>query len=433
MSTLRVLEDYLVGEKGYLLSDSNKGKTIMLSGDWGSGKTHFWLEVIKPKLIKKEQKNIYISLYGRESINELKFEVLKEAYNLEVKEDFISKSASMLSTIAPSFGEKSLIDGFEKLNKKVKMKKAKEILKSGSIICLDDFERKSSKIDLNDLFGYISQLAIDYECKVIIILNSNVFEGKEANVFKAVKEKTVNKFLYFEPSMEELFETIFDSNENYKKVLENYKEDILKAIRETKELNARIYIQVLDNCLEWLKQNKYDLYEVRTLILTTVNFIKHHFVFEYSILKQQNNAKMYKILEKYHNDNALFEISNYFIQRKLPKIEQDIFEKYLIENREKLSIVKSCDNSSQFLHRMNSSISKKENTKSESYYERLDKVFQENKDIFLALYTYAYLLDVEYGVCKEKFDEINQFVKTGIISNNFSDTVGRSDQVDKLH
>jgi len=42
--------------------------------------------------------------------------------------------------------------------------------------------------------------SIDMNCKVIIILNSDVFSGEEAKVFSNVKEKTVNKFLKFNPS-----------------------------------------------------------------------------------------------------------------------------------------------------------------------------------------------------------------------------------------
>ncbi|MCB4746909.1 MAG: KAP family NTPase [Sulfurovum sp.] len=40
MSTLKALKEYLVGAGGYLLNDDNNGKTVMLSGAWGSGKTH---------------------------------------------------------------------------------------------------------------------------------------------------------------------------------------------------------------------------------------------------------------------------------------------------------------------------------------------------------------------------------------------------------
>ena len=52
MSNQKRLEEYLVGNKkekelGYLKSDISNGKVIMLSGKWGSGKTHFWKNKIE--------------------------------------------------------------------------------------------------------------------------------------------------------------------------------------------------------------------------------------------------------------------------------------------------------------------------------------------------------------------------------------------------
>ena len=34
MSTLKVLKEYLVGDGGYLFSDDNNAKTVMLFGAW---------------------------------------------------------------------------------------------------------------------------------------------------------------------------------------------------------------------------------------------------------------------------------------------------------------------------------------------------------------------------------------------------------------
>jgi len=430
MSTLKVLEEYLVGDGGYLLNNDNNDKVVMLSGAWGSGKTHFWQEKIEPELKKKlkDKISVYVSLYGQESLDDIKSTVYLSA-----------SGKNLLSSEVSTFGVEALSsikDSELAIGKAIKAgkglydshKKQKGIskLKKGGLVCFDDFERKSKNVDLNDLFGFISQLALNHECKVVVILNSDVFEGEEANIFRTVKEKTVSKYFYFEPTMDELFETIINSSEHYQR-LEDYKVDIFKAINETKELNARIYLQVLDNCLEWLKHNEYNLYEVRALILTTVNFLKHHFVFEYRILKQRNNSKLYAVLDKFYQDDALLEFSKYFTQTApqiSPKISQEEFEEYLISNRDELS-VESCKDSSEFLHMMHSSISEKKITKkddkeivqTESYYESIEKVFYENKDTFKALYHYAYFLNVEYGVDEEKFDEINQFVKTGILSN----------------
>ena len=42
MSTTKELKEYLINEgDGFLLNTDNNGKTIMLSGTWGAGKTHF--------------------------------------------------------------------------------------------------------------------------------------------------------------------------------------------------------------------------------------------------------------------------------------------------------------------------------------------------------------------------------------------------------
>ena len=113
----------------------------------------------------------------------------------------------------------------------------------------------------------------------MIILNDDVFEGEEKDVFSRVKEKSVSKFLKYEPSIKELFETIFNSDERYRK-LDDYKEIILNTIEETEELNARIYIQVLDNLVEWIEKNQEINDDVlRCLILVNINFVLYHQIY----------------------------------------------------------------------------------------------------------------------------------------------------------
>jgi len=430
MSTLKVLKEYLVSDGGYLLNEDNNGKTVMLSGKWGSGKTHFWLEDIKPQLKKENKKNIYISLYGRESIDELKFEVLREAYNLEVKENIISKSASMLSSIAPSLGEKSLVVGFDKLNKKAKDQKAEEILKSGSIVCLDDFERKSTKIDLNDLFGYISQLALDYNCKVAIILNSDVFEGQEANIFKQVKEKTVNKFFYFEPTIEELFNSIYKSKGKYKK-LDNYKGEILNTIQETDELNARIYIQVLDNCLEWNDKGNKSKF-LRVLSLITINFTLNHIILDYvrvDIEHLQHEIKFQGDIE-FNNRYGIFYSNLDKLDRALVQLLNQIsiiLDTYLHhEYNEEITRFNNIDGYLNILKEistvefLNIFEDKLKNDKSIQddmrvyYHNYKDK----NKEYLSQLWKYGYQLFSLDVIKEEEYTKISNFVKSGILFEN---------------
>jgi len=168
MSTLIVLKEYLVGNDGYLLNDDNNGKTVMLSGAWGSGKTHFWQKGIEEDLTKelniKSKACVYVSLYGKDNIEAIKNEILFKAYESIKDENKLAKRAIS----AFGFGSRLLSvsvagvrantgavgDAVEGFFESKKIDEAESFLADGGLICLDDFERKSKHIDLNDLFGF---------------------------------------------------------------------------------------------------------------------------------------------------------------------------------------------------------------------------------------------------------------------------------------
>jgi hypothetical protein len=335
MSTLKVLKEYLVGDGGYLLNDDNNGKTVMLSGAWGSGKTHFWQnEIVREQikiqgktrkvnkysakeykeglfsiLQKKKKACVYISLYGKDNIEDIKSQVFAQAYaqipkkgnkgkNIDKSLGWLgygSKITSSISIFGLKIDTTQITDKVRDYQDSEKLSQAQEAIKYGGVICFDDFERKSKHIDLNDLFGVITQLSLEFNCKVVIILNSDVFKGEEANVFKSVKEKTVNKFFYFKPSIGELFEGIYKSHDKYKK-LDNHKNSIVSVIKETKELNARIYIQILDNCLEFL-DTKIGKHCFEYLVLNTIYFMVTHKILKYPQISEhiEDGEKKYSL------------------------------------------------------------------------------------------------------------------------------------------
>ncbi len=306
MANAEILKKYLTdGEDSYLISSNNNGKVIMLSGKWGSGKTHFWKNDIatdefKQKLTSKESAYSYVSLYGKSSIEEIENDIFAQIYfsaiggdNLVTKTfSTFTKYSKRYGNIFSSFDFSKLAEGLEGEQKDNKERIALERLKNGAIICFDDFERKSKDIDLNDLFGFITNLTIEFNCKVVIILNDDVFEGEEKKIFSNVKEKSVSKFLKYEPDIAQLFETIFNSDKRYR-VLDENKDIILNTIEETKELNARIYIQVLDNLVEWIiNQDKSD--EVlRCLILVNINFVLYHNILKRGGVSKTNDSSFF--------------------------------------------------------------------------------------------------------------------------------------------
>ncbi len=410
------LEEYLVGKNGYLKEKLSNGKVIMLSGKWGSGKTHFWQNKIQIVLNDENKRipNHYISLYGKTSIQEIKNEVfLKifesvDSFDSEEKMkkivkgsiDLVSSLTKSISVFGMSLDLSKITDkSFEKIDSILndeKLKRTENYLNSGSIICFDDFERKSKDIDLNDLFGFITQLTLNFNCKVVIILNDDVFEGEEKKIFSNVKEKSVSKFLKYEPSIKELFETIF-SEDRYRK-LDDYKEIILSTIEETEELNARIYIQVLDNLVEWMiKTNLTNQNIIKYFIFVNINFVLNHYVFNLKLIETpdiRNNWIKFFILEddlekrglidyirmsrKYSNINYIEGLKSIIIDKNIVglKIDKTLLLEYVEKNQ---ALVRSL----YYIYSFN-----------------INKLAESNNQ-------------AEYDI----FNKINNFIETGILIN----------------
>jgi hypothetical protein len=399
MSNQKRLEKYLIGEDGYLRKEISNGKVIMLSGKWGSGKTFFWKNIIEKELIQnqteKQKAYVYSSLYGNRTLDKIEDNIYAQAYlcsvggknavlsGYEKVKDFGKRFGSFCSLLDVS----KLVDGIDDIQQKNIKRSALSYLENGGIVCFDDFERKSKDIDLNDLFGFISHLAIELDCKVVIILNDDVFVGEEKNVFSRVKEKSVSKFLKYEPSIKELFETIF-SNEKYR-VLDEHKEIILKTIEETEELNARIYIQVLDNLVEWIeKEQEINDDVLRCLILVNINFILFHTICNHKVENIYLLRGFYDIHEKYSNNFSERGIGE---NLKLLSTFQDYYSKLkesIFSGKEKPEEKRKYHNN--FL---------------ESNLKNYESKFLANK------------LDISKDVDNKTFQKINKFIETGILIN----------------
>ena len=428
MANAKILKEYLVDENnGYLLNDNNNGKVIMLSGKWGSGKTHFWKKIIATDELKKELsiKNSaysYVSLYGKSSIEEIENDIFAQLYFSAIGgENIVTQKVSTFTKYTKRYGSifsekiEKFANGVKEEQKDNQERIALERLKNGAIICFDDFERKSKDIDLNDLFGFITQLTLNFDCKVVIILNDDVFKGEEKDVFSKVKEKSVSKFLKYEPKIEELFDLIFEleiekDNKKEKKYknLEPYKQIILKTIGETGELNARIYIQVLDNLVEWIeKEQDKDGKILRCLILVNINFILFHTIL---CREKPKNKKMNFYIhgiDKLKNWEFDYFLINFF---GMPMVDLD----YVVDNMENAD-VKHPENFEKYVIRLKD---KKINKKdiSEEKVKEIKKFIEDNLILFKSDY-FANKLDISKNISDETFQKINNFIETGILIN----------------
>ena len=192
---------------------------IMIDGEWGSGKTHFWKNEIADPLRKlntlesfklapnnhSNKKIIYISLYGLNKLEDIDNNITTELFTPETLDSFkkhIPKINSLMNSglsIIKLAGLTSIKDEIFKLIKENKLdKNFNEI-----ILCFDDLERSSLQIDL--VLGYINRFVEHNNIKAIIICNESEID-KENEKYKRIKEKLIGFTYRYEPSIEEIIQ-----------------------------------------------------------------------------------------------------------------------------------------------------------------------------------------------------------------------------------
>ena len=413
MSNQEKLKNYLLGKDdkdGYLKSEISNGKVIMLSGKWGSGKTHFWQNLIasdefKKELKEKSQVYSYISLYGKSSIEEIENDIFSQAYYSAIGgENFVTKGFSTFTKRMSRFGSKKVASGLKGERRDSIERTALKRLENGGVICFDDFERKSKDIDLNDLFGFITQLTLKFKCKVVIILNDDVFEGEEKEIFSSVKEKTVSKYLKYEPSIRELFASIFfekdDDKFKYSR-LRKHVGVILKTFEEAKILNARIYMQVLDNLLEWIDNDNTEKNNdvIRYFIVANINFIERHKVFEINKIKNEENLVD---LKNFYNPYYLYVSFNLNNNDKS-------FDSFLTSIKNKIY-------SSQENTNRGTKVPNIRKTFTEKEINDINNFININTTNLRSLYFGKRLLK-DINIDNEQLEKINTFIETGILED----------------
>ena len=182
----------------YLKDDLDK-YAILINGGWGTGKTFLYENYLRNVINKNEvgktdgKRDIYISLYGMRTIQELSDELLtsyiifsKLHAQRKSKKKF-EKAQTVLSMFTKSIKVNLKCVDFDISNFASEAKKLFDI--NQLVICFDDFER--CEIPINTLFGYINNLVEHHKCKVIILADENNIGKIHANTNVEAKYSTI--------------------------------------------------------------------------------------------------------------------------------------------------------------------------------------------------------------------------------------------------
>lgn len=241
-------------EKIIEIIQENKDKsiTVAINGKWGVGKSYFWKNEIAPLLEKEFNKYpLYTSVFGKNNEQDIIQDLV--AQFLKKTNAKLETMKNISSIVTNAFGVKVdigfIFDLFEE----------KDL--HNTIVCIDDFERLSDKIPLEDILGLICELKENKGCSVIVLYNEDelfkVDESDQKNnqnkseqtrnkkIFEKYKEKVFDLQIKFAPSTTEQFSilspTSLDTNFNSYQ----YLSDIL-SIEKLLQSHSFINLRELD-------------------------------------------------------------------------------------------------------------------------------------------------------------------------------------------
>lgn len=200
--------------KEIFIKNENKGIAIAITGSWGVGKTFFWNEFIKEKIKQEKQerdkyyyratlvdkkavfdkKYSYVSLFGIETLSDLKTQIYTQlsGHHFSVKEQPKFEVPRWVKAIASGLKEEKV----SQLGFSASMRFFDSMLFAqvkDAVICFDDFERMSNKLDIKDVMGLANQLKLEKNCQIILILDEDKAEGENKKKYAEYKEKLIDE------------------------------------------------------------------------------------------------------------------------------------------------------------------------------------------------------------------------------------------------
>ena len=265
---------------------------LMVSGEWGCGKTYHIEKVIIPTLRQKGWNPVKVSLFGIESVNEIP---LRIADNYKWAESDKGEGTEKEKKKSRLWGK-----GKEKIGKVVAkwrpfasnipwLKNFVDVAAlvsnySGllynliptekTVIILDDIERAIDTIDVHTLLGVINDLVEQRGYKVIVIANNSYMQQKgEAKL--VFKEKVIERTLVYEPDVVSIFKELCEKD---------YSSPF------TKFMTAQKAVEVIDPSYPSYKEDKglqVELHNIRILKFSLAHFNKIYEVCN-AFLKDEN-------------------------------------------------------------------------------------------------------------------------------------------------
>lgn len=190
-------EERLKGILEHNIKNEKIGTAIAITGPWGVGKTFFWKSFLDKQLSNERiytddnvfnRKYAYVSLFGLESLSDLKTQIYSNIESFHSSIEIPKWIKGLPSIFKDSRVTQLGISAPVKLIDNLMFNRV-----SDAIICFDDFERMSNKLDIKDVMGLANYLKLEKNCQIILILDEDKAEGDNKKKYADYKEKLVDE------------------------------------------------------------------------------------------------------------------------------------------------------------------------------------------------------------------------------------------------
>lgn len=283
--------------KNYVLNDITHS-AIMLTAPWGTGKSYYINNDLKPYLLNNcNKKVIIVSLYGMTETREISKAIYLESifYNKKTKKRKLHPKLGMLGKtiingITSYFGVDLNISD-SSLNKLYT-----SIDLSDKLIILEDVER--TEINIVGLLGFVNSLVDEDSAKVLLVSNEEELEkkckGDELEDYKRIKEKTISDTIIYDCDYKKSLKSIIEmfNNQTLSKIIDDdLLEEIVISIMNNKEIQCNNLRSII-----YGYQRTCDILSKINITQLDNDFLKQLLMgnLAYSLRKKKNEALVWK-------------------------------------------------------------------------------------------------------------------------------------------
>lgn len=290
----KIIKDYVTAK--------DTDYAIMIDGEWGSGKTWYWNNVLTGIVTDidcpeskaedpKKYKTATISLFGISSSAELRSRIFVETTTL-FKNKYVRTGAKLAGLVANKVGNFFNIGDLQGEDL-AKVFNDISINLDDYVLCFDDLERVNEDV-LIELLGYINNLIETDHVKVVFIANDKEIKSDD---YKRYKEKLIRFTNTIHPKINDLvkafakervgaYREYFEKHSSYIDAIYNNVE--CRNLR-TLKFNLDVFERVFDYVRTTVALDNIDLIENYMLLLSMMYCIEYR--------KDNNKEKLKSLLK----------------------------------------------------------------------------------------------------------------------------------------